>query len=131
MNVYLINLDRSPERLHFFAEQTVAGGIEFERISAIDGRQLSSQELAAAVSTKFEFQPINACEIGLFLSHKRAWEKLVASGKPHAAIFEDDAVLSTSIRSIFDAIDKNNVQFDVIKLESTLRKVVWACWRIP
>ena len=124
MQAYLINLDRSPERFHFFEKQASAAGIEFERISAVDGRQLSSAELAAAVAAKFEFQPINAGEIGLFMSHKRAWEKLVASGAPHATVFEDDVVLSPSIRSDFAAIDAGKPEFDVIKLESTLRKVV-------
>ena len=126
MRVYLINLDRSPERLQFFEKQASVIGIEFKRISAVDGRQLSSEELAAAVAEKFEFQPISACEIGLFMSHKRAWEKLVASGKPHAAVFEDDAVLSPSTRLVLDAIDASELDFDVIKLESTLRPVVCA-----
>ena len=109
MRVYLINLDRSPERLNFFEKQASVSGIDFERISAVDGRQLSSEELAAAVAQKFEFQPISACEIGVFMSHKRAWEKLLASGKPHAAVFEDDVVLSSSIRSVLDAIDANEL----------------------
>ncbi len=126
MRAYLINLDRSPERLHFFEKQASLSGIEFERISAVDGRQLSSEELAAAVAQTFEFQPISACEIGLFMSHKRAWEKLVASGDPHVAVFEDDAVLSLSLRLVLDAIDASELDFDVIKLESTLRPVVCA-----
>ncbi len=126
MRVYLINLDRSPERLHFFEKQASVTGIDFERISAVDGRQLSSEELAAAVAQEFEFQPIGACDIGVLMSHKRAWEKLLASGRPHAAVFEDDAVLSPSIRLVLDAIDANELNFDIIKLESTLRPVVCA-----
>ncbi len=124
MQVYLINLDRSPERLHFFEEQTQEVGIEFERISAVDGRLLSDEELAAAVMPTYEFQPLNAGEIGVFLSHKRAWERLVASREPYAVVFEDDVVLSPSLRADFEAIDTVQPAFDIIKLESTLRSVV-------
>jgi len=126
MQVYLINLDRSPVRLRFFQEQAISVGIEFERIPAVDGRQLSAEERDAAVAPEFEFQPINANEIGIFMSHKLVWQKLIASGKPRAAVFEDDAVLSQSIRSVLEAIDSDEPNFDVVKLETTLRQVVCA-----
>ncbi len=87
MKVYLINLDRSPDRLNFFQSQADRLGLPFERISAVDGRRLTAEELRDAVSASYEFQPVNAGEIGLFQSHKRAWEKLIDSGEPHAAVF--------------------------------------------
>ena len=124
MNMYLINLDRSIDRLDFFTRQTDALGMKFERISAVDGRRLSAEEMAAAIAPSFEFQPINSAEIGLFMSHKLAWQKLIASGEPHAAVFEDDVVLAASMRSVMDAIDREVRDFDVIKLETTLRQVV-------
>ena len=37
MKCYLINLDRSPDRLAFFTQQAASSGIVFERMSAIDG----------------------------------------------------------------------------------------------
>jgi len=124
VKVYVINLDRCSERLRFFERQASTAEIAFDRISAVDGRNLSEEALAAAVAPKFEFQPINAGEIGLFMSHKKAWQKLIDSGEPHAVVFEDDVVLSHSIRSVFEAIDSSTPKFDVIKLESTLRLVV-------
>lgn len=124
MKSYLINLDRSTDRLEFFTRQAELLGIPFERISAVEGRRLSPDELSSAVSASFEFQPINAGEIGLFMSHKLAWQKLLASGEPHAAVFEDDAVMATTMKPVMDAIDHEVSDFDVIKLETTLRKVV-------
>ena len=59
MKSYLINLDRSTERLEFFTRQAELLGIPFERISAVEGRRLSSEDLASAVAATFEFQPIN------------------------------------------------------------------------
>ena len=116
MKSYLINLDRSTERLEFFTRQAELLGIPFERISAVEGRRLSSEDLASAVSATFEFQPINAGEIGLFMSHKLAWQKLLASGEPHAAVFEDDAVMAPTMKSVMKAIDLEVADFDVIKL---------------
>lgn len=124
MKVYLINLDRSPDRLNFFQSQADRLGLPFERISAVDGRRLTAEELRDAVSVSYEFQPVNAGEIGLFQSHKRAWEKLIDSGEPHAAVFEDDALMSASIVKAFQAIDCEHPVFDVIKLETTLRRTV-------
>ena len=124
MQAYVINLDRSPDRLAFFQQQAAAAAISVERISAVDGRQLSEAELQDAVLPQFEFQPINECEIGLFMSHKRAWQKLVDSGACAAAVFEDDAVIAPEMGEILQAIDDRQPSFDVIKLESTLRKVV-------
>ena len=124
MKSYLINLDRSTDRLEFFTRQAELLGIPFERISAVEGRRLSPEELSSAVAATFEFQPINAGEIGLFMSHKLAWQKLLASGEPHAAVFEDDAVMATTMKSVMDAIDMGVADFDVIKLETTLRQVV-------
>lgn len=124
MQSYLINLDRSPDRLKFFSEQAHTLQLPFERIPAVDGRQLTAGELRDSLAPTFEFQPINAGEIGLFMSHKIAWQRLIDSGKKCAAIFEDDALLSPSIRKVLDAVDQEVTSFDVIKLETTLRRVV-------
>lgn len=124
MQTYLINLDRSPDRLAFFKQQATANDIHFERIAAVDGKTLTINALQDAVASSFQFQPINTAEIGLFMSHKAAWQKLVDSRQPHAAIFEDDAMLSPSIKHVFDCIDADQPVFDIIKLETTLRQVV-------
>ncbi len=43
--IYLINLDRRPDRLAAAAEKLAKYGIEYQRFSAIDGRQLSYETL--------------------------------------------------------------------------------------
>jgi glycosyl transferase family 25 len=124
MKTYLINLDRSADRLKFFTRQAEELQIEFERIPAVDGRCLSQSERESVLSPRFEFQPINAGEIGLFMSHKRAWQNLLDSGEPHATVFEDDVVMSSSMKTVMRSIDREIQEFDVIKLETTFRKVV-------
>jgi glycosyl transferase, family 25 len=124
MQSYVINLDRSPERLRYFQTQAEAVGLDFERISAFDGKLLPNNVISRMRSIPFQFQPVDIGNIGLLLSHQVAWEKLLQSNAPHAAVFEDDAILAPSIVRTLRAIDEQQPEFDLIKLETTLRKVV-------
>jgi glycosyl transferase, family 25 len=100
LKAYLINLDRSPERLAFFTGQAARSGLDVERIAAIDGRRMSDAERARSVSPSYEFQPLNPGEIAVFMSHRTAWQQLLDSGAPCAAVFEDDVVLSARSASM-------------------------------
>ena len=45
---YVINLERRPERLKFITEQFSKFGMSFERFAAVDGKNISVPDLAAA-----------------------------------------------------------------------------------
>jgi glycosyl transferase, family 25 len=120
----VINLDRSPERLAAFAEQARAAGLAFERLPAVDGRQLSAAEQAQAVAPRFEFQPLNPGEIAIFMSQRAAWQRIVASGQPFGAVFEDDVVLAPATGRVLQAIASLAPAADLIKLETSGRPVV-------
>jgi glycosyl transferase family 25 len=77
MNVYLINLDRNPDRLAHMRNQL--NGIAFERLSALDG---SNQPPTAKGLTRFEL----AC----LESHKVAWRKFLHGPESQACFLEDD-----------------------------------------
>jgi glycosyl transferase, family 25 len=124
MKAYVINLDRSPERLQFFSAQAARAGVAFERLSAVDGRQLGDAERARAVSPRFQFQPLNPGEIGIFMSQRSAWQRLVDSGEPMAAVFEDDVVLCAGAGALLARLAHGSWQADIVKLETTQRRVV-------
>jgi len=124
MLTLLINLDRSPERLAFFTAQAQRCGLAFERLPAVDGRALSKAERGAAVAARFEFQPLNAGEVGVFMSHRRAWQRIVDSGQGWGAVFEDDAVLALALPQVLAALERAAPAGDVFKLETTGRAVV-------
>lgn len=124
MKSFVINLDRCPERLACFDEQAENVGIEFTRLRAIDARELPPGMVNDPKWKSFQFQPIDLGNLGLLLSHRQAWQELVESDLPHATIFEDDVRLGTNIRTVFDGIDKRDYHFDILKLETTLRRVV-------
>ncbi len=77
MKVYLINLDRHPDRLAHMRNQL--NRIVFERVSAVDG---SNQPPTAKGLTRFEL----AC----LESHRVAWRQFLASPAVHACFLEDD-----------------------------------------
>lgn len=78
MQAFVINLDRSQDRLTAFTRTAHDAGLAFERWPAVDATTLDDRS------------PIHAC----FLSHRSLWAHILDLGLPWAAVFEDDAVLS-------------------------------------
>lgn len=97
---FLINLDRSPDRLVGVKTQLDRVGVQVERVSAVDGKLLSQDKLDAYNDTisypKKALCPryLRAAEIGCFLSHRLCWQRLLDSDQKWALILEDDVVLS-------------------------------------
>ena len=48
MRIFLINLDRSPQRLAFMTAQLNALGLRAERLPAVDGKQIDLTPLPLA-----------------------------------------------------------------------------------
>lgn len=91
---YVINLDRSTDRLAAVSSAMQAQGIEFTRIRAVDGRQLSAEQLAAYDDTgarAYYGRSLRTSEIACFLSHLKALSRFVESEAEYCMIFEDDA----------------------------------------
>jgi glycosyl transferase, family 25 len=76
MKIYLINLDRHPERLAHMRKQL--NGVAFERISAVDG-------LKDPTTTK----GLSRFELACLESHKLAW-RLFLNGREGCACFLED-----------------------------------------
>jgi glycosyl transferase family 25 len=77
MKIYLINLDRCPDRLAHM--RTQLNGLVFERISAVDG---SNSPPTTKGLTRFEL----AC----LESHMLAWRAFLAGPDDYACFLEDD-----------------------------------------
>ncbi len=97
MKAYLINLDRSPERLAESDKVLAAAGIAYERIRAVDGKELTADEVRLQCS-RIGFllangRRVKLNELGCALSHQKAWRELLASDAPRAAVFEDDVAI--------------------------------------
>jgi glycosyl transferase, family 25 len=69
--------------------------IESEVLAAVDGARLSQQEVDQAYARRrfrptYPF-PLTRTEVGVFLSHRLAWRRILDDALDFAFIFEDDA----------------------------------------
>ena len=124
MRVMVINLDRSPGRLAEFAAEAERCGLRFERLAAIDGKALSKQEVDALTDRRFLFHPIKSGLVANYQSHRRAWQAAAAGSDRWMAIFEDDVRLADDVSDVLAAIEATDPDAGIIRLETTLRRVV-------
>lgn len=123
MKCFLINLERSPDRLVAMENIFGAAGIVFERAIAIDGKQLSEAALQASTVARHDYRPLTASEVGCFLSHRACWERIAAGPDAFAAVFEDDIAFSRNGASCLKESVWIPADADVVKLETYVEKV--------
>ena len=96
INFYVINLDRSTERLELISSQLSNQKINIKRIPAIDGIELNIGKEADDAMCKSEMgRSIQPGEVGCFLSHIKALETFISSKSDFAVILEDDAIIQS------------------------------------
>jgi len=95
---YLINLDRSPDRLAEMQARLGALDVAFTRVAAVDGRALNEVERGAVTAPHAEWLPLTASEIGCFLSHRECWRWIAEGSAPFGCVFEDDMLLSPRLK---------------------------------
>jgi glycosyl transferase family 25 len=92
MPIYVINLDRSADRLARITRELAAAGLDFRRLAAVDAAALPrSSGYDAAANAIGYLAPLSTTEIACVLSHRDAWRRLVEEAAPAAVILEDDA----------------------------------------
>lgn len=124
--VYIINLDSCVERWENISTQCDALGIEYERVSAVRGSELTAEEKVEVydLSTnlaKYD-KRLNDGEIGCYLSHVKCWKKIVEEELDFALILEDDASLREKIKECiaqFSSMESSD--WDYIKLFNSKR----------
>jgi glycosyl transferase, family 25 len=124
MRAFVINLDRSPDRLAAFQEEASRCGFAFERLSGVDGRRLSPLEVDSLTNPRFRFQPVGPGELGVFASHRVAWRRATEKPDRWTAILEDDARLADDIVRVLSEIEKADPDVGIIRIETTMRRVI-------
>jgi glycosyl transferase family 25 len=102
--VFLINLDRSPDRLAAASRHFFDAGIPFQRVAGFDASKedVSLCEIDQTAFTKIHGRKfIRKGEIGVYQSHLRAMNSFLESDKDFAIILEDDVLpLAHALNSI-------------------------------
>ena len=123
---FLINLDRSPDRLRASARQLDDLGLSWSRVSAFDG-QVADPALWSGINRgRFESnvgRPITASEIALHLSHGAAMRAFEQSSARFGVIFEDDLFIDdiAAFRDVVAALMRHCDAWDIVKLSGVHR----------
>lgn len=117
--IFVINLDERPDKFKNAEDQLIAQQFTCERISAIRGSNLSEDEVQSSYDSTLNKQKymksLSLGEIGCYLSHRAAWQKIVDEKLDFAIILEDDCKLETTFKDVPQAISKLR-NWDYIKL---------------
>jgi glycosyl transferase family 25 len=97
---FILHLERAHSREATVQSLRASLAIESEVLAAVDGARLSPQEVDQAYARRrfrphYPF-PLTRTEVGVFLSHRAAWRRIVDEALDVAFIFEDDAQIDPS-----------------------------------
>lgn len=124
--VFVINLDRSPERLARFSRQCTDAGVSFERFHAVDGVNLPDRLKPYFCDASGEIvSPLRHAEIGCYASHLGVWQRIASDNIPAAIICEDDAVLPRGFDAIIrDIVAELPTEWDLVLLANPTQTAV-------
>jgi GR25 family glycosyltransferase involved in LPS biosynthesis len=101
---YLINLDSRPDRLETSTKQLKNLGLFFQRISAIDGKNIHGNS--------FLTSNVLAC----WQSHLLAYETFLGSGARYALILEDDFEICKPSKFEKNLRKWSSVEYDLVQI---------------
>jgi len=120
--IYLINLDRSADRLAEFQKRN-AHLRDVVRFPGVDGQKLDRETLVTegAVTRDCTYTP---GALGCGLSHVALWKKSIDEDRP-ITISEDDAIFSRQFGAHSTELITNSVDWDIIVWGFVFQTYVW------
>jgi glycosyl transferase, family 25 len=119
IQVYLINLNRSADRLAKVTEQLNRRKVPFERVSAFDA---NAEDLNLCKIDRPHFKRVHGrtlirnAEIGCHQSHMQALTRFVDSDKKFAVIFEDDIEIAEEFDPVLHQLLVWKDDWDIVPL---------------
>ena len=128
---YVINLDRSPDRLQVMSERLATAGIAFERVPAVDGMALTEATFQEQTQENRYYKPLRRGEVGCQLSHLETMQRFIASGRKYALILEDDVSVFEGLSELLgkaltlrERSTDARLNWDVLKLAKSRRRLI-------
>ncbi len=115
--IFVINLDRHPERFAFVKDQFETSGLgaRLHRFSAIDARSDGFSALGYTPHSWTDRWELTLSEQAVFESHRALWAQIAEQEPNGALICEDDILVSHRMASVLDTMPLD--RFGVIKLD--------------
>ena len=104
MHAYVINLARSVERRAHITAELKKTGLDYEIVTAVDGRELDLSDPAIVDPALASKTVSMAGAAGCAMSHLNAYKKMIADGLDAALVLEDDVILPADLGSLADAV---------------------------
>lgn len=123
MKCFFINLDRVPERRAHMEREFAKVGLEAERFPAVDALHIEDYDNVRYLPGAGVRREIVRSQIGVFESHRRIWQMVVAQGLDMAAVFEDDMYFLPDLTDLLDLLEEAAPRFDVVKVDSAFYPV--------
>ena len=118
MKRYVINLDRSEERLIHIKSIFTKQGLGFTRVKAVDGHSLSEEQFDELTRIRKWPKKLTRAEVGCFLSHLECWRLIAEGDEPYGAVFEDDIKLSAHAHQFLKNANWVPEGCDIVKLDT-------------
>ncbi|PID63845.1 MAG: hypothetical protein CR974_00980 [Gammaproteobacteria bacterium] len=118
--LFYINLNSRTDRNNLMQQQLDKLSLNAERLSAVNGKQLTPSEKAFVDERKFFLRmrrPISAGEIGCAASHRAIWQKMLDNGLDFALVMEDDVEIHPDLLSLMTSASYKD--YDLINLSTT------------
>ncbi len=119
MRIILINLDEDRLRLQRTTQRLDELGLSWERLSAIHWRDLTSSHQSLVDHKEQVRQGVRVTpgDIGCWISHRLAHEKVVHGPNDMALILEDDLCIKDDLPTVLQQIERGEAgDFDIIRL---------------
>jgi GR25 family glycosyltransferase involved in LPS biosynthesis len=121
---FILHLERASSRAATVQALRASLPVESEVLAAVDGARLAPQEVDQAYAPR-RFQPrypfaLTRTEVGVFLSHRAAWRRIVDDALDFAFIFEDDAEIDPSaFAALIEFVTAERAAWDYVLLPAT------------
>ena len=112
--VYVINLDRRPDRLQTISDNLQRIGVAWQRVSAIDARSLPPTPL----KSKNLYHVMTLGHFACSQSHIKALKTFLSTSHPAAVILEDDAEIASDFPTLLESTEWLPQGFGLVKLDT-------------
>jgi len=115
---YVINLDRSPERMEKLSGRLKELSLEWTRIAAVDGASIADTlpGFDAKGYDRRHGKLVNPNEVGCYLSHVKAIQEFYDSGDEFGVILEDDVQVSDELEHVVNLSIEHHGMWDMLRL---------------